>query len=58
VTIGTRKESQDVAMSVPTVKFRDKELTLGQFRVELQRLSTNAMELFYKKHYYKEYSPW
>ncbi len=55
VTIGIRKESQDVAMRVPVVKFRDRELTLGKFRVELQRLSTNAMELFYRKHYNNKY---
>ncbi len=55
VTIGIRKESQDVAMKVPIIKFRDTELTLGEFRVELQRLSTYAMEAFYKKHYLKKY---
>lgn len=55
VTIGIRKESQDVAMKVPVVKFRDRELTLGKFRVELQRLSTDAMELFYRKHYSNKY---
>ena len=55
VTIGIRKETQDVAMNAPVVKFRDRELTLGKFRVELQRLSTDAMELFYKKHYYHKY---
>ena len=55
VTIGIRKETQDVAMRVPIVKFRDQEVTLGKFRVELQKLSTNAMELFYRKHYFKKY---
>ncbi len=55
VTIGIRKESQDVAMRQPEVNFRDERLTLGEFRVELQRLSTQAMESFYRKHYMKKY---
>lgn len=55
VTIGIRKETQDVAMRIPVVNFRDHELSLGKFRVELQRLSTEAMELFYKKHYFEKY---
>lgn len=55
VTIGLRKETQDVAMKEPIVKFRDRELTLGNFRMELQKLSADAMKLFYKKHYSEKY---
>jgi hypothetical protein len=54
-TIGIRKETKDVVTRVSTINFRNKELSLGDFRIELRRLSTVAMEAFYRKHYFSKY---
>lgn len=56
-TVGIRKETKDVAMSIPQIKFRGREMSLGAFRVEIQKMSTDAMEMFYRKHLFNKYLP-
>jgi hypothetical protein len=51
VAIGVRKTSDDVASTVSTFKLRGKTYSLGEFRVEVVKFSTDAMEAFFRKHY-------
>lgn len=57
VTVGIRKETKDVAMSARQIKFSGKDMSLGAFRVEIQKMSTDAMEMFYRKHLSSKYIP-
>lgn len=53
VTVGVRKTSQDVATMAQVFSLKGKDYTLGQFRIEVIKFSTDAMEAFFRKHYAK-----
>lgn len=55
VTIGTRKVSQDVATKALVFSFKGQDVDRASFKVMTQKFSTQAMELFYRKHYLKKY---
>jgi len=54
VTVG-RKETSDVKTADVIITLRGVDYTKGEFRVQMRRLSTRAMELFYKKHLKDKY---
>ncbi len=55
VGIGIRKTSQEYFTKVPMFSFRGEDITRGQLKVMVQKLSAEAMGSFYKKHYQKYY---